>query len=356
MNYGTILFLFGTVFGSFFSGMGETKTVMFANVTGMLVNIPLAYFFVFNSYGWNPLSGCALATCISQLCALSVYVVAWMRRKESRFRTAWAFDALIMRKLFKYGFPTGVEFFLSFFTFSTFGNFFHSYGMTEAVAMTIAINWDIFAFMSLWGLSHAVMSLVGQYMGARRVDLALKTTYSGAKIAACIAFVFISFFCLLPEVLISVFLQGKETDPELAKNVLELGPSMMRFMSLYTLGLASNLVFCAALRAAGDTRVCMWMQNLTDCSMLFWTSLAIKHWHLPSLWSWCIFVGHIICLGLFAFLRFKHGKWQLLRVVLLEPAAPFPNLPAMRRFPTSLPKQHAPVHSNDSNPNSAPQA
>jgi MATE family multidrug resistance protein len=53
-----------------------------------------------------------------------------------------------MKKLFKFGYPAGVELFLNFFAFFIMLSLFHSQGNIAATASTIMFNWDLVSFIS----------------------------------------------------------------------------------------------------------------------------------------------------------------------------------------------------------------
>ena len=53
--------------------------------------------------------------------------------------------------------------------------------------MTITFNWDIIAFLPIWGVNLGLMSVVGKHMGGGNSDLATASTYSGIKIAIFVA-------------------------------------------------------------------------------------------------------------------------------------------------------------------------
>lgn len=318
INAGSLFTLLAIAFSSFFSGIGNTKYIMVANLSGMLANIPLAYFFIYQDYipYLSGVRGAAFGTVLSSLFMCILFII-FLRLKQVResfdFSHAFSFDREIIAKLFKFGGPSGAEFFLIFFAFSSFVTLFHSYGVNEALAMTITFNWDIVAFFPIWGLSIGIMSMVGKYLGAKKVDLALRSTFSGAKIAFTLTCFYMFCFLYFSVPMVKIFIPkniGEHHD-----FVLNLGSDMLRMVSIYCWANALNLVFSATLRAAGDTRICMWISICGDWTMLLTTFLAIRVWKLEPLVTWYIFVGFVFFVSLLFVLRFRQGRWKNIQVV-----------------------------------------
>ena len=225
----------------------------------------------------------------------------------------WVFDRNIFSKLIRYGLPSGLEFVLVFAAFNTFVVLFHSYGVNEALAMTIVFNWDILVFLPIWGLNIGLMSLVGKYMGARRVDLALKSTYSGAKLAYAIVLAAVSGFFLNPEPMVRIFLP--ELSPQITAEILSLTTTMLRIVSLYLLANTTSMVLGATLRAAGDTRWCMVISIIAHWINLVLSYTGIKVMGWSPVVTWSCFAGSLLLEAVMFFLRFRQGQWKKIQLV-----------------------------------------
>ena len=219
---------------------------------------------------YSGIEGAALATISSYGIMVGLYGFLLMdkrvRGQYIKLAQLKLFDRPTLSKLMKFGGPTGAEFFLIFVAFNTFVGLFHSYGANEASAMTIAFNWDIVAFLPLWGLNIGLMSLVGRYMGSNQVDMAIKATWSGAKIAIGLTIFFALLFFSFTDPLIQMFLPD-DLGNDYAQ-IMHLSRYMLRLVSIYCFANAVNMVFTATLRAAGDTRWCMVCSLVTNLSML----------------------------------------------------------------------------------------
>ena len=171
LMFGGILALFRTVLASFFLGIGRTKIVMYSNLAGMILNIPINYVLIFGKLGFPALgiTGAAIGTLAGSLLICTILFISFLKHKLYRIHkspTLWKFDREIMGKLLRYGVPAGVELFLNVFAFNLFVQMMHSYSEDVAAAVTITFNYDMLAFIPMLGLGFATTSLVGQQMGA----------------------------------------------------------------------------------------------------------------------------------------------------------------------------------------------
>lgn len=317
-NYGTLAVLLVEAFSSFLSGLGKTRPIMIINVVGMLLNIPISYFWIHQSFapGLGGIAGAAFGTVISSVLMATFFAVyLWQIREEAGLKGAkiFRFDKAVFSKLLYFGAPTGGELFLIVFAYTSFVTIFHSYGINEALAMTTVLNWEIVAFLPLWGLNVGLMSLVGQHMGAREVGLAKKTSRSGLQIAVVFTILFCFIFIFCNHALISMFMPENLGD-DLPK-VVNLASTMMKMAAVYLWGLMLNFVFSAVLRAAGDTRLCLVISFFCDWGMLLATYLAIKVFDFTPLQTWAVYLGFILLNGSLFALRYAGGKWQSLHVV-----------------------------------------
>ena len=137
--FGLFFALASVAFASYFAGIGDTRCVMIINMTGMLANIPISYYLIHHGlFGYcQGIEGAALGVSISQGLMATLYTLYFFRPKHARefaVAKAFVFAPPILKKLLYFGSPTGIEFFLIFFAFSTYVNLFHSYGTNEALA------------------------------------------------------------------------------------------------------------------------------------------------------------------------------------------------------------------------------
>lgn len=316
--YGSILIFLRQAFCSFFSGIGRTGVVMAAGLTAMVINVAVSYILIFGRFGAPALgiTGAGLGTLAGSLSALAVLGAAFFskkNRKEFSVFDSLYFDRGILRKFLRFGYPSGIELFLSLVAANGLVMTFHSMGPVTATAASIVMNWDMAVYIPLMGMEVAVTSLVGRYIGAGRLDYAHRSTLSGLRLGILYASVLLFLFSLFPGPLAAIFhpAQADATFEE----ARPLAIAMLRMIALYVLSIVIVIVFVGALRGAGDT---LWA--MTYHVTLHWTCVAVlfgatRFLKLPPDQAWGLLIVVFLMLSSLAWLRYRSGRWKDIRVL-----------------------------------------
>ena len=258
------MLLFGSPFAvvanaisGFFSGRGKTWVVMWINIAGMFSNIILDYLLIFGNFGFPELGikGAGIATVIATMITAILFFVYMIRPSmNEKFCTLknWKFEKELFKRLLRYGVPSGMQFFLEIIAFTIFIMFVGNIGTTELAASNIAFNINMLAFLPMFGMSLAVSALVGQRLGENRPEAAEKTTWSAFHIGFTYFGILALSYVLIPELFLLPF--ALQSDMEMFHPIARLATILLRFVAIYSLFDAANMIFSGALKGAGDTR------------------------------------------------------------------------------------------------------
>ncbi|MCQ2099260.1 MAG: MATE family efflux transporter [Fibrobacter sp.] len=302
----------------FFSGIGETKIIMKAAFAGMLVNIVCNYFLIF---GVGPcprlgVAGAAYGTVTGNIVStVMLFVVYFDKRYHSLYgtRSNLKFNLAQVKELLKRGMPSGVEMFLNMAAFQLMILLFHGLGAEAATAASIMFNWDMVAYVPLMGLEVASTSLVGRYVGAKSAAAASRSTYSGLKVGWGYSLLIAVLLIFLPGVLADVFRPDVTASAEaiaIFESARPMGIFMLRFATLYIFVEVLLVVYCGALRGAGDT---VWV--MCACAVMNWFNtialyVAAYIIKVPPHYAWIIVVCVYSTAPVLFYLRWKSGKWR----------------------------------------------
>lgn len=316
--YCTILSLLRSALSCFFSGTGRTRVVMVASIAAMLANVGINYVVVPGRFGIPSygIRGAAWGIIVGDICGLLVLAWAYFSSAditEYGIRDSFVFSREVIWKLLKFGYPAGLEFFLTLSAFTGIIMLFQSLGQVVATAATITFNWDMVAFVPLIGIEIAITSLVGRYMGARDPDTAHRVAMSGIKVGSIYSFAMMVLFASFPLALSNVFRPAGH-DPSFS-SALPLTIFMVRLMAFYVLGEALIVAFCGALRGAGDTFFAMCMSVTLHWLMVGVLYVMFRVMHLSARAGWVGVIIWFIFLGFAFYLRYRSGKWKDIRVV-----------------------------------------
>jgi len=325
--YGVLFGLLRNCLSCFFSGIGKTRIVMVAALTSMVVNVAANYVLIFGKLGLPAMGiqGAALGTIAGSVCGLAMLAAVYLgaeNRLTYKVIAAFRYDGEIMKKLFRYGYPAGLEFFLNMLAFNILILLFCSQGLITATAITVVFNWDMVSFVPLIGVNIGVTSLVGRYMGAGLPDIAHRATLSGLKLAWLYSSCILVTFAVFPKTLAGVFL-SPETTADFDK-VFPLAVSMVRLAALYVMADAMFIVFGGALRGAGDTFWAMCISVSLHWILVSVLYVLLKVYAVGAFGAWLAMCMIFMTFSMVFYLRYRGGKWRSLRVVEPEPDAALP--------------------------------
>lgn len=309
-----------TALSAFFTGRGLSWTVMWAYLTGAVVNIPLDYALI-NGLGPFPemgIRGAAVATVTASL--VTALVLAWMifrpiNRQRFKLWTNRAFDRELFGRLMRFGLPSGIQFFLEISGFTFFIFMVGRLGETAMAASNIVLSIESLSFMPMVGFNIAAATLVGQAIGrgkpADGVYAITTTLHLTMAYMVPVALVFV----LLPEPLLTIF-RPRGTSPADFAAITALGVVLLRFVAAFNLFDTLNLVYSGALKGAGDTRFIMWaIAAIAVGMMIIPVYLAVEVYGMGVIATWTLGTAYVAALGLAFWLRYRSGNWQRMTVM-----------------------------------------
>jgi putative MATE family efflux protein len=239
-------------------------------------------------------------------------VVAWPRGMD------WRPDWTIIRSLFRFGLPTGVQGIAMNIGGVLLLRFIGSLASSAEAQAAYAVGYTELFSLITWtsvGLMGAAAAIAGQNLGAGRPDRSMRSVYVAAAIGLGGAAVVGVLFLTIPARLYALF---GIRDP----SVVALGTQLLAFLSLSGFFITVALTFTGALQGTGDTRSPLYISLVSQiavplglCALL----QATRGLEPTDIWL-AILLGHATrCI--LSVLRFRQGKWRTIRVDL-EPARP----------------------------------
>jgi MATE family multidrug resistance protein len=250
------------VLAAFFVGRGKTLPVMVVGITINTFNVFLNYCWIFGALGFPRMGvkGAALAGLTSNLLSLIILsLLVFDRGNNTRFRilSGWKPNVSLFFRLLRFGLPNGLQFFISFAGLSVFLLLIGRLGTMALAATNIAFNINLLAFMPMTGVGMAVMTLVGQYQGKKRTDLAEKSVYSCFHITSLYMIALAILYLIIPEMFLWPF--SVRSDPGSFLQIEKVVTVLLRFVAVYSLFDGFNIVFSSGVKGAGDTRFVLMM-------------------------------------------------------------------------------------------------
>jgi MATE family multidrug resistance protein len=105
-------------------------------------------------------------------------------------------------------------------------------------------------------------------------------------------------------------------DPQEFPEIYGYSIILLRFVAVYSVFDTMNIVFCAAIKGAGDTRYVMLITVILSVLVFILpVYLAVVVFEFGLMVAWIFATAYIISLGFIFYLRFLGGKWKAMRVI-----------------------------------------
>jgi len=323
MFVGSLGMLLFFMVGGALRAAGDARTPLRLGVLLTVLNIACNVAFI-TGLGPFPRLGTAGAAVGSTVAGVVVSGVAAYLLLSGRLPVTWHRgmdwrpDWGIIRALFRFGLPTGVQGIAMNVAGVLLLRFIGSLPQSAQAQAAYAVGYtELFSFIT-WtsvGLMGAAATVAGQNLGARRPDRALHGVHAAATVGLGLAAAIGVLFITIPRSLLSLF---GMTDPV----VVGLGVQLLGFLSVSGLFVTVALTYTGGLQGTGDTRSPLYISIASQIVVplglctLFQATRGLRP---ADIWA-AILLGHMTRSAL-SVLRFRQGKWRSIRVEV-EPARP----------------------------------
>lgn len=302
-----LLFLLNGIF----RGAGDAAYAMRALWLANGINIILDPIFI---HGLGPIpamgvAGAAVATTIGRGIgvAFQLYVLFGGRGTIQLRAGGWKLNWDILKRLGRIASSGAMQYIIASASWIFLMRIIAKFGSEAVAGYTIAIRLIIFTLLPAWGLSNATATLVGQNLGAKEPDRAVRSV----NIAALMAGGFLGIISIFYLFFAPDFIRFFDDTP----GVLEAGVTALRIFAIgYTL-YGFGMIYSQAFNGAGDTRTPMLINIIA-----FWiTELPLGYFlgiHLGlgvAGVTWSIIAGETM-LTVLAYVLFRREKWLMTEV------------------------------------------
>ena len=298
------------------TSLNQTLPIMVIAILALALNVLLNWVLVFGNLGFPAMGGvgCAWATLICMVFNL-IALLAWIRYSKA-YDTTWPFDRFEaphwteIRHLLYLGVPIGITYFAESSAFGLIALWVARFGTTQVAAHQIALNFSSLTFMLPLSLGLALLTRVGQALGAGEAEEARFRAHIGISLAAGLAAIVAVFIAVFNDAIVALYTRDAAVAP--------IAAGLLLWAAWYQVSDAMQVSASCATRGYKETRLPMvihliafWLIALPlGCALgLGW----MPQW-LPPLQAEGFWIGLVIgllCAGT--------GQWWLLHRVARTP-------------------------------------
>jgi putative MATE family efflux protein len=317
-SFGMMVFF---MLGGALRSAGDARTPLRFGLAVTAINITLNVILI-RGLGPIPAFGTAGAAMGTVIATGSVALVALYMLRRDRwvvgfpkgmsFRPDWT----IIRSLFRFGLPTGVQGVAMNVGGVLLLRFIGSLERSAESQAAYAVGYTELFSLITWtsvGLMGATAAVVGQNLGAGQPERATKAVHVASRIGFVVAGIVGGLFLAAPGFLLGLF---GMTDPV----VVAIGVQLLRYLSISGLFITVALIFTGGLQGTGDTRSPLYISIVSQIILplgLCWFLQETRGLQAADIWL-AILLGHFTRCVL-SVARFRQGRWKDI-VVDIEPA------------------------------------
>jgi len=317
LPYLRIMFVFSSgmllffMLGGALRSAGDARTPLRLGMVMTALNIALNVLFI---RGLGPIpafgtAGAAIGTALAAgiIGTYSLYRLirgGWVVQfPHGNYGPDWA----IIRALFRFGLPTGVQGIAMNIGGVLMLRFIGSLAQSAEAQAAYAVGYtQAFSFIT-WtavGLMGAAAAVAGQNLGARRPERAEAAVHAAARIGLMMAASIGLLFLLAPRWILGAFGMDEPA-------VVDLGSQLLRVLSLSGLFIAVALTYTGGLQGTGDTKSPLYISIVSQIVVPLGICFFVQETStLDPIDIWlAILAGHVTRCAL-SIVRFRQGQWR----------------------------------------------
>ncbi|WP_088536841.1 MATE family efflux transporter [Geobacter sp. DSM 9736] len=270
------------VLSAIMHGAGNTRTPMEGVILVNVLHVLFAYPLIYGKFGLPQfgVAGAAYAINASELFGCCYLFIQALRKRYIRIGS---FDTELFRRIWRVGYPVALERIAQQSGQLFYSKYIISYGTAAYAAHQIGLSIESLSFMPGAGMGIAAATLMGQSLGARKIQRAKMSHHEALRLAILVMGIMGVLFLLIPHLLIGLFTQ----DPE----VIEKGCVFLRLVAFAQVPLALSFVYAGSLRGTGDTHYVFLVTLFAMWGIrVFLSYLAAEVFHLSLYVVWGVFL------------------------------------------------------------------
>lgn len=251
---------------SYLAALEKTQVVLWVTLAAVLVNLFVAWVFIFGRLGAPELGvrGAAMSSLATQILTFALLALYAALAKGSRrfrlFQRFWRPDWSAFARVLRLGLPVGLTGLAESCLFVAASVMMGWIGTVELAAHGIAMEITALSFMVHLGLSNAATVRVGRAEGEGDARAMREVAATATVLSLGFGCLMVALFLTLPQPMISLFIDMSK--PEAAA-ILTFGAALLAIAALFQLFDAMQVIALGLLRGVQDTRGPMWVAALS---------------------------------------------------------------------------------------------
>jgi putative MATE family efflux protein len=310
---GTFFQSMSTIISSMLRGAGRTRMSMQFNVVSNIVNILVGVVLI-NGVGPIPslgILGAAVAQLVAKIvgCVMALWILFRSHDLPIRpgIKGIFSPNGDIIKRICRVGTSSALEQLALRVGLIMFTVYVVRLGTAEYAAHNIASSIHSYVVNFGQAISVALVSLVGQSLGAKRPDLAERYFTESIWLCGLISVVLMVPLLAIPQYIAMIFTR----EPDVIANIV----TALRILAFFVGAQILQIAICGGLRGGGDTTwpLISTMVGVLGMRMVMgYLFIIVLEWGLAG--AWLCWLLDQVSRAIIIYFRFRGGKWKLVKV------------------------------------------
>lgn len=311
-SYGIFFSYLGIALISFYTGIANTKFIIYDTLVLIIVNLVLNYVLVFGKFGFEPMgiAGSALASTIAEVVAFIIFIIYMILDKANRKYDLLALSTLKIKdisNMFRISIPIVFQSILSIGSWFLFFSFIENVGQKELEISNILRTVYLILSIPSWGFSAGINTLVSGFIGNKKRQAVIPIIIKTAKLNLLITMVIAIPIAIFPEFfLYPIF--GKD-DMSLILMTKPYFPVLLAILFIFGIG----GIFFNGLIGTGHTQTALRIQTIFTVFYIVYSYYIIKINYINLNWAWGSEIVYWAGITIMAYLYLRTNKWHFLK-------------------------------------------
>lgn len=296
---------------SFFIARGKTKVVTYAAIFANILNIALAYIFIFGIKDViepNGLVGSAYAVIIATIFQAAILFSFFASPEHiKKFNVlSLNFDYMIMKECIRVGLPNAIGHFIEIACWAAINRYLVEIGSDHISISTIAISFIIAFSFATEAIQKGVIAIASNAIGRNDVSVIPKTIYSAWVLVIIAGMITAIPLLIFPEFTITTFYSDLGSERLMQYAAIALIGSWLFFMFD-----GITWIYAGVLTSGGDTKFIMFVTALNSWFLAGLPLFLFVTPETPPYFQWLYILPFYSGVNAFCFyLRYRYGKWK----------------------------------------------
>jgi MATE family multidrug resistance protein len=311
-SFGIFFSYLGISLISFYTGIANTKFIMYDTIVLIIVNVALNYILVFGKLGFEPMgiAGSALASTIAEIVAFIIFIFYMMWDKANRKYDLLALKTLEKKdvnNMFRISIPIVFQSILSIGSWFLFFSFIENVGQEELEISNILRTVYLILSIPSWGFSAGINTLVSGFIGNKKRQAVIPIILKTAKLNLAITMAIAIPVAIFPEFfLYPIF--GRE---DMSLILMTKPYFLVLLIVLFIFGVGG--IFFNGLIGTGHTQTALRIQTIFTVFYIVYSYIFIKIHYIDLNWAWAAEIFYWIGITAMSYLYLRTNKWHFLK-------------------------------------------